>query len=69
MRMTDIWTAKINILHFSEGGDNKDNKGNVVFWPIQNKFCCHNCIDSFCDTLKTNVNYLRIATETAIDIY
>lgn len=66
VRMTTFGQPKLTSPIFSESGDNESN---VDFWPTQSKLFCHNYIESICESLKTNINYLRVATETSIDIY
>lgn len=66
VRMTTFGQPTLTSLIFSESGDNESNVG---FWPTQSKLYCHNYIESICESLKTNINYLRVATETSIDIY
>lgn len=66
VRMTTFGQPKLTSPIFSESGDNESN---VDFWPTQSKLYCHIYIESICESLKTNINYLRVATETSIDIY
>lgn len=66
VRMTTFGQPKLTSPIFSESGDNESN---VDFWPTQSKLYWHNYIESICESLKTNINYLRVATETSIDIY
>lgn len=51
---------------FSESGDNESNVG---FWFIQSKLYCYNYIESICELLKININYLRVVIEILRGIY
>lgn len=66
VRMMIFGQFKLIFFIFSESGDNESN---VDFWFIQSKLYWYNYIESICELLKININYLRVVIEILIDIY